>query len=84
MLILTGRDTFINAVPISKDFIVALCIITNIKHQAIMMRYIISLQKKSCGVYAKLAKYPNINWERDIYKRMKLTNRYLLFHPASI
>jgi hypothetical protein len=64
ILILIGRDTYINSLLISKDFIMALCIITNIKHQAIMMRYMISLQNKSCSIYAKLAGYPNINWER--------------------
>jgi hypothetical protein len=55
IIILIWRDTYINALLISKDFIMALCIITNIEHQAIMTRYIISIQNKSCGVYAKLA-----------------------------
>jgi hypothetical protein len=40
---------------ISKDFIMALCIITNIEHESLMMRYIISLQTKIFGVDARIA-----------------------------
>ena len=38
--------------PISKDFIVALFVITNITFEAIMMKCIVSLKNKSYGVYA--------------------------------
>jgi hypothetical protein len=55
IIILIRRDTYINAPLISKDFIMDLCVITNIKHRAIMTRYIISMQNKSCGSYTKLA-----------------------------
>jgi hypothetical protein len=41
MLTLVGRDTYINAAPISKYFITVLCIITGIKNLAIMMKCII-------------------------------------------
>jgi hypothetical protein len=41
MPILIGRYIYINAVPISKCFIAALSVRTNIKHLAIMMRNII-------------------------------------------
>ena len=68
MLILVVRYAYINAVPISKYVIVALCIITSIKHLAIMMKDIVSLQNKSYSVDAKLERYAHINWERYIYK----------------
>ena len=67
-IILCNVADYVNAVLISKYFIVALCIITSIKHLAIMMKCIVSLQNKNYGVYAKLARYAHINWERYIYK----------------
>jgi hypothetical protein len=60
MLILNGRDTYINTVSISKDFIVDLSIITNIRYEGIMIKWIVSLKNKSYRFNAKLARYTHI------------------------
>jgi hypothetical protein len=66
MLKLNGKDTYINAVLISKDFLVALSIITNIRYEAIVMKCIVSLKIKAMAFM--VARYAHIKWVGYIYK----------------